>query len=217
MYQCCIFDLDGTIINTIHSLSYTVSLTMGKYGYGPVDETHMKIFVGDGYKKLVERALIYCGDKNLVHYEDALDVYNTNFKKYCLYQVEPYDGMMEFLNFLKSGGIKIGVVTNKGHERAVECVEAVYGAGFFDLITGEGNGVKCKPDPSGVLMTAKKLGVAPETCLYFGDTNTDMKTGFNAGMDTVGVTWGFRDRTELESYHPKYIINHPDEIRHVFE
>lgn len=217
MYQCCIFDLDGTIINTIHSLAYSISLTMEHFGYGPIDEDHTKKFVGDGFKKLVERALIYSGDDNLSHYEEALAFYEDTFEKYCLYKVEPYEGMKELLTFLKGKGIKIGVLTNKGHERAVECVEAVYGKGFFDLITGEGNGVKTKPDPSGAFMTAEYFHAKPSECLYFGDTNTDMRTGINAGMDTAAVTWGFRDRSELEAFHPRYIINHPSEIKYVFE
>lgn len=217
MYQCCIFDLDGTIINTIHSLAYSISLTMEHFGYGPIDEDHTKKFVGDGFKKLVERALIYSGDDNLSHYEEALAFYEDTFEKNCLYKVEPYEGMKELLTFLKGKGIKIGVLTNKGHERAVECVEAVYGKGFFDLITGEGNGVKTKPDPSGAFMTAEYFHAKPSECLYFGDTNTDMRTGINAGMDTAAVTWGFRDRLELEAFHPRYIINHPSEIKYVFE
>lgn len=217
MYQCCIFDLDGTIINTIHSLAYSISLTIEHFGYGPIDEDHTKKFVGDGFKKLVERALIYSGDDNLSHYEEALAFYEDTFEKNCLYKVEPYEGMKELLTFLKGKGIKIGVLTNKGHERAVECVEAVYGKGFFDLITGEGNGVKTKPDPSGAFMTAEYFHAKPSECLYFGDTNTDMRTGINAGMDTAAVTWGFRDRAELEAFHPRYIINHPSEIKYVFE
>ncbi len=217
MYQCCIFDLDGTIINTIHSLAYSISLTMEHFGYGPIDEDHTKKFVGDGFKKLVERALIYSGDDNLSHYEEALAFYEDTFEKNCLYKVEPYEGMKELLSFLKGKGIKIGVLTNKGHERAVECVEAVYGKGFFDLITGEGNGVKTKPEPSGAFMTAEYFHAKPSECLYFGDTNTDMRTGINAGMDTAAVTWGFRERAELEAFQPKYIINHPSEIKCVFE
>ncbi len=215
MYQCCIFDLDGTIINTVHSLAHTISLTMKHFGYENVDEAHTKVFVGDGYEKFVERALIYSGDTELIHYEEALKVYSENFKKYCLYQVEAYPGMVEFLTFLKDKKIPIGVLTNKGYDRAVECVEEVYGKGFFDVIMGDGQGVKLKPDPEGALLMAERLGAIPSQCLYFGDTNTDMITGKNAGMDTVGVTWGFRDEAELRSFEPKYIISHPDEIQQV--
>lgn len=217
MYKSCIFDLDGTIIDTIQSMTHSISLTMGNFGYAPVDEAHTRKFVGDGYRKLVERALLHSGDKELVHYEEALSVYKKTFRENCLYKVKAYDGMPEFLSYLKEKGIKIGVLTNKGHERAVECVEAVYGKHYFDQIIGEGNGIKVKPDPAGALLMADRFSLPPAACLYFGDTNTDMKTGRNAGMDTVGVTWGFRDRQELEALNPKYIISHPSEIRHVFE
>ena len=84
MYQCCIFDLDGTIINTLHSLKKTVNETIKQFGYGPIDEYHVRYFVGDGYKKLVERTLVYCGDTELTHYGEALTVYDEMFKKYCL-------------------------------------------------------------------------------------------------------------------------------------
>lgn len=216
MYQCCIFDLDGTIINTLHSLKKSVDETMKVLGFQTVDEDHIRYFVGDGYKKLIERTLLYFGDSGLTRYEEALSVYEEKFREYCLYQMEPYPGMPEFLRMLKEKGVKIAVVTNKAHDRAVECVETVYGKGFFDRITGEGRGVKCKPDPEGALMTAKALGVAVSECLYFGDTNTDMKTGKNAGMDTVGVLWGFREREELEAFQPKYLISHPDELKPLF-
>lgn len=215
MYRCCIFDLDGTIINTILSMQYSISRTMEAFGYAPIDEVHTRLFVGDGYKKLVERSLLYSGDKDLVHYEKALTVYNDIFKDNCLYQIKPYEGLPETLKYLKEKGMKLGVVTNKGHDRAIECVEAVYGKDFFDLITGEGNGVKCKPDPSGALMTAAYFKSEPSECLYFGDTNTDMQTGINAGMDTVAVTWGFRDREELAAFQPKYILDHPWEIKEI--
>ena len=129
MYKCCIFDLDGTILNTIESISHSISLTMEHFGYKTVDEAHTKQFVGDGFKKMVERALLFSGDENLVHYEEALAVYEKVFEKNCLYKVRPYEGIPEFLRFLKDKGIRIAVLTNKGHERAVECVETSFGKG----------------------------------------------------------------------------------------
>ncbi|MBS5958124.1 MAG: HAD family hydrolase [Clostridiales bacterium] len=216
MYKCCIFDLDGTVLDTIASLSHSVSLAMAHFGYGPVDEEHTKKFVGDGYKKLVERALIYSGDEALVHYEEALSVYEKLFEENCLYEIKPYDGIPELLRFLKEKEIKIGILTNKNRVRAVECVETCFEPGYFDLIVGDGDGISLKPDPAGALFMAESFHVKPSECLYFGDTNTDMKTGIHAGMDTVGVTWGFRDQKELETFHPSFIIDHPEKIKHIF-
>lgn len=212
MYKCCIFDLDGTLINTIRALNRTINLTLEKVGYAPIDQAHTKIFVGDGYKTFVERALIYSGDRELADLKKALAVYREAFQENCLYGIEAYDGMKELLEYLKGQNIKIAVLTNKAHAQAVDNIEMVYGKGYFDLITGEREGLKKKPDPAGAWYTAKTLGVMPEECLYFGDTNTDMKTGIAAGMDTVGVTWGFREREELEAFNPRYIADSPREV-----
>lgn len=212
MYQCCIFDLDGTLINSIKAITYTANLTLKKYGLGPVDEGHYKLFVGDGYKKLIERTLIYCGDKDLLNYEDALITYMDYFKVHCMYKVKAYDGIVDMLDYLKNNHIKIAVLSNKPHARTLDNVENVFGIGYFNKVSGEKLGIKRKPDPEGAILTAKKLGISIKNCLYIGDTNTDMKTGLGAGMDTVGVTWGFRNREELESYNPSYVIDHPKEI-----
>ncbi|WP_286909362.1 HAD family hydrolase [Clostridium sp. UBA1652] len=212
MYKCCIFDLDGTLVDSIKAISYTSNLTLKKYNLGPIDEDHYKIFVGDGYKKLIERALIYCGDKDLVHYEDALLTYTDYFEIHCMHEVKPYDGIKDMLHNLKNKGIKIAVLSNKPHARTLDNIYGVFGENYFDMVSGEREGVRRKPDPAGAIITAEKLGFSPKECLYIGDTNTDMQTGIKAGMDTVGVTWGFRTRQELESYSPKYVIDHPSEI-----
>lgn len=212
MYQCCIFDLDGTLLNTIHALTYTTNRVLERFGLGPADESHVMLFVGNGYRKQMERALIYCGDKELKHLEEAQTIYMEEFAKYCMYQVAPYEGITELLAFLKSQRIKIAVLSNKPHERTVENIYHVFGRGYFDLVAGEREGIPRKPDPTGALMIAEQLGVRPSQCLYLGDTNTDMETGIAAGMDTVGVTWGFRARQELESFRPRYVVDHPGEV-----
>lgn len=214
MYKCCIFDLDGTLLNTIYALQMSVNRTLERYGLGPVSVEDTKQYVGDGYKKLIERALIACGDEKLEHYGEALEEYIKIFRDCCLYQVAPYEGIMELLEFLKAHDIKIAVLSNKSHERAVDNVNGVFGAGYFDLVSGEreSEGIRRKPAPDGVFMCARELGVEIKDCLYLGDTNTDMETGLAAGADTVGVTWGFRDRAELEAFCPAYIVDHPSEV-----
>ncbi len=214
MYKCCIFDLDGTLVNSIYAIMESVNQTLESFGFGPIDEEEAKRFVGDGYKKLMERALIARGDTELVHYEESLVRYQQYFKGCCMYRVEPYEGIPELLDFLKSHGIKIAVLSNKPHARALDNVEGVFGKDCFDLVNGEreSDGIRRKPAPDGVFLCARELGVSMEECLYLGDTNTDMKTGLAAGADTVGVTWGFRDRAELEAFHPAYIADHPLEV-----
>ena len=212
MYKCCIFDLDGTLIDSIKAISHTCNLTLNKYNLGPIEENDYKVYVGEGYKKLVERALIHCGDKDLANYEDALITYMDYFKIHCMHEVVPYDGITNMLEILKKNNIKVAILSNKPHERTIDNVNGVFGNDYFDRVSGEVKDIKRKPDPQGAIITAKELGVLPQDCLYIGDTDTDMKTGIAAKMDTVGVTWGFRNRKELSEYNPKYIIDRPEEI-----
>ena len=217
MIRCCIFDLDGTLLNTLNSLTYTTGLMLQHFGYPTADEAHIRQFVGDGYKMLVERALRWAGDQELTHYEEGLRVYSEEFEKYCMYHVKPYDGITELLQHLKDQGIKTAVLSNKQNQQTVEIIETVFGKGYFDFVAGERPGIPKKPDPAGVLQIMETLGENRSDCLYFGDTNTDMKTGLGAGLTTVGVTWGFRDRAELEAFHPQYIIDHPGEVLEILQ
>lgn len=217
MYKCCIFDLDGTLINSIKAMNYTINLTLKRYNLPTIDEDLCKIFVGDGYEKFVERALVHSGDKDLYNYENALITYMEYFKLYCMYKVKAYDGIKNLLNYLKYNNIKVAVLSNKPHERTLENIESIFGNEYFDYIAGEKPNIKRKPNPEGIIIITKKLNILPENCLYIGDTDTDMKTGINANIDTIGVTWGFRSKKELESYNPKYIINHPNEIITIIE
>lgn len=217
MYRFCIFDLDGTLVNSIHALTKTTNLTLEAFGLPPVTEEQMMIFVGDGYKMQMKRALLASGDKELLHHEASLEVYTRLFKEHCLYRLEAYDGIKELLAFLKEQGIKIAVVSNKPHARTVENVEFVFGKGYFDFILGEQEGIRKKPAPDGVNLALRELGAKPEECLYFGDTNTDMETGKAAGIDRVGVTWGFRGREELQAYAPEYLVDAPGEVIEIIE
>ena len=214
MYQCCIFDLDGTLVNSIWALTKSVNDTMKHFGIPPIDQECCKHFVGEGYKKLVERALIHGGDRRLCHYDEALRIYQNVFKECCMFKVEPYEGIPELLEELKRRKIRIAVLSNKPHDRAVDNVEGIFGKGYFDLVNGQKDSIPRKPDPAGAYLTAEKLGVKPKECLYIGDSETDMKTGAAAGMDTAAVLWGFRKKEELLAYRPQYVVQQPGEILH---
>lgn len=212
MYKACIFDLDGTLLNTIHALTKSVNQMLEYFHYPPIDDVLCKQFVGEGYKKLVERALKHGGDSELVHYEEALQVYQQVFEGCCMYKVAPYDGIKQLLERLKQQGIKTAVLSNKPHDRTVDNIEGIFGKGYFDCVYGQREGIKRKPDPEGALLEAEEMDVKPEECLYIGDTSTDMQTGIAAGMDTVGVLWGFRSRDELEAFHPCLLAKTPEDI-----
>jgi phosphoglycolate phosphatase len=212
MMKGCIFDLDGTLLNTLAALEYTTNLVMDYFGLRHLDEAHIRQFVGDGYKVLMEKALRYAGDEKLGHYEESLTVYMDYFAKHCLYEVHPYDGIPELLKAMKAKGIRIAVLSNKPHARTVENIEAIFGKDSFDLVLGEQPGIPKKPDPAGVRRILKEWQIAPEECYYVGDTNTDMQTGLGAGLVTIGAAWGFRGRAELESFRPQYVADTPTEV-----
>ncbi|MEG0987431.1 MAG: HAD family hydrolase [Clostridium sp.] len=212
MYRLCLFDLDGTLLNTIHALTFTTNETLKAFGLSTIVPEQTKHMVGDGYKKQMERALIACGDEKLTHYEEALPLYIKNFQRYCMREVVAYDGIPHLLDYLKKSGLKIAVYSNKPHHQAVENIETIFGKGYFDCVRGEQPGTPKKPAPDGAWLICRELGIEPKDCLYLGDTNTDMKTGMAAGMDTVGVTWGFREREELMEFHPRYIADRPDQV-----
>lgn len=217
-YKGCIFDLDGTLVNSIHALTYCTNTALERCGVEQrVSEEQMMTIVGDGYKTQMRRSLIACGDTELEHYEEILPIYMEVFAEHCLYEMHAYEGIPELLKYAKDHGMKIAVVSNKPHAQAVDTTEFVFGKGYFDCIIGEKEGVPKKPDPAMALNAAKTLGVEPEQCIYFGDTNTDMQTGRAAGMTTIGVLWGFRGREELEQYSPDYLLESPTEMIAILE
>lgn len=211
-YKGMVFDLDGTLADTVESIGTASNKALAACGLAEQPLESYKIFAGDGADTLMRRALAAAGDEEGACFEKAYAEYKLFFQKDCTYKVKPYEGIPELLAKAKEQGRKLAVVSNKPHERAVEVVEKLFGAGLFDIVVGQREGIAKKPDPVGALEAARKFGLAPEQCMYIGDTNVDMQTGNRAGMFTVGVLWGFRDRKELEANHADYIVARPEEL-----
>ena len=212
MYKACIFDLDGTLTNTLESLTYSVNTTLEELGLSSITWQQCRAFVGSGPRPLLEQSLKAVGDQELVHIEQAVEIYARVFKEGCMYKVEPYAGIVELLAALKEKGLRLAVLSNKPHMQTNKIVEKFFEEATFDLVEGLKSDVPKKPDPTAALIIAEKLGVSKEECVYIGDSDTDMLTGNNAGMLPVGVTWGFRDRDVLVEYGAKYLIEHPEEL-----
>lgn len=212
MIKACIFDLDGTLTRTQESIARPINMTLKYYGLPEQPVEDYNYFAGDGIKNALERALKAAGDTEASHLEEGLPMCRKWMNEDPLYHVEPYPHVIESLHALKDKGIKIAVFSNKPHESAVNVVETIFGKGLFDHVQGQTDRIPIKPDPAGVYEILKKFGVKKEECLYFGDTNTDMMTGHNAGLYTVGVTWGFRPRAELEEYKADCIIDSAADI-----
>lgn len=198
MKKAAIFDLDGTIAETLESIAFTTNTVLKEFGFGEIDREHLKKFVGNGARTQMKRSLHYlgCDDENIA--EKVGDRYLEVFEKNCLYHVTPCAGVPELLTSLHEHGVHCAVLSNKPHARTVDVVDAIYPEGTFEVIRGQLDGFPKKPAPDGAIMIASILNVKPEECLYLGDTNTDMQTGRGAGMFTIGVLWGFREKEELE-------------------
>ncbi len=212
MKKAVIFDLDGTLSDSIASIKYCGDRALAPFGYGPFSEKEYMYFVGDGAANLVKRALTAAGDSELVHFEEAFSLYKEYFAVDCMYQVKPYDGIRELLTALKEQGLKITVLSNKPHDQTIDVIETLFGKNYFDMIQGQKDGLPIKPDPSGVFAILQELSLTAEDILYLGDTATDMKTGKGAGAFTVGALWGFREREELEQANADAIITNPLEL-----
>lgn len=212
MHKAVVFDLDGTLSDSIHSIKYCADRALEPLGYGPFSTEQYKYFVGDGAANLIRRALAAGGDDEGRHFDEAFDRYKELFAVDCMYQVKPYDGIEELLKELKSRGLKLAVLSNKPHAETILVIETLFGKGCFDVIQGQVDGVPIKPDPAGVFSILEQLEYKVEEILYLGDTATDMKTGKSAGAFTVGALWGFRKRPELEEARADAIISHPLEL-----
>ena len=212
MKKAVIFDLDGTLADSLESIWYCANYAIGTCGFDPIPLEKYNIFVGDGADTLIKRCLAYSGDTEGEYFEKAFLQYQLFFKEHCMYHVKPYDGIPETLDALKKAGIKIAVFSNKPHERTVDVVETLFGKDYFDEILGQADDRPKKPSPNGVFYLAEKLGVEIQDIAYVGDTSTDMMTGKSAGAWTIGVLWGFRGRDELEKYKADVIIDKPSDI-----
>ena len=210
--KACIFDLDGTLTNTLESMTYSVNLTLKEMGLSQITKDQCRMFVGNGARVLIEESLKVSGDPKASRIEEGMKIYGRIFDQNCTYHVTPYEGIPEMLKALKDKGIQLAVLSNKPDRQTVKVVKAIFGEELFDKVQGQTAEIPRKPSPLGPLAIAKEFNAKPSECLYMGDTNTDMDTGNAAGMFTIGVTWGFRPRKELEEHHAAKIVDKPEEI-----
>ena len=210
--KACIFDLDGTLCNTLESMAVSANQVLQPFGYEPLPAENFRYYAGAGARTLVERALKDAGDKELVHLDEAFEAYRDIFNKDCTYKVTVYDGMHKTLETLKNMGMKLAVLSNKPHAQTVKVIHELFGDDLFDRVQGQQDGIAKKPDPAGAFAIAEAFGVKPEECMYIGDTNVDMMTGNRAGMFTVGVLWGFRTREELMENNAHALAEQPEDL-----
>ena len=218
IYRAAIFDMDGTLVNTIEDLADSVNEMLEHFNLPTKTVDEVRLAVGNGAMKLMERTALL-GDKatDEKFLIEALNFYDGCYKRRLTNKTKPYDGIIEFLAELNAKKIPLGICTNKQHFAAVEIAEKILSPIKFDAVIGDERGKPKKPDPTNALAIAKKFNVKPAEVAYFGDTSVDVQTAINAGFFPVGVTWGFRPESELVESGAKLIVHHPSEILNLIE
>ena len=209
MINTIIFDLDGTLLNTLEGLKNSTNFALKKFNSPEITLEQTRSFVGNGVRKLIERA-IPNGEQN-PDFEKCLNTFKEHYSKTMYQKTVAYDGIEDMLTELKKRGVKTGVVSNK-FDTAVKELCKNYFDGLIIVAIGESPNVRKKPAPDSVLKAMKILGAKPENTLYVGDSDVDIQTAKNSNHKSVGVTWGFRDRELLEKEGADFIINTPCEL-----
>lgn len=212
MIKFCIFDLDGTLFNTLTTITHYVNLTLSRHGIASITESECSSFIGHGAKFLIRRALSSKGieDDELAY--SLLAEYNAAYNGNTLYLTEPYEKIPELLGALKERGIRLGVLSNKPDETTNIIINSFF-PGVFDDVRGGREGVALKPMPDAVLMMMRDARISADEVMYIGDTGVDIETGKAAGVKlTVGVSWGFRTKEELVSCGADIVADSPLDI-----
>ena len=213
-YKGIIFDLDGTLLDTINDLTDSVNDVMKIYGWKEYDSEACKMMVGNGFRKLIQRALPEEKQKDEMFLDEAVDQFSKAYQKRYLNKTIPYEGIFKLLGTLEEKGIKIAVNSNKRGDYTNALVNKYFSQFSWIAVYGEREreGIPKKPDPSAALEIANHMNLPAEEVLYIGDSKTDMETGQAGQVDTVGVTWGFRPREELEAFKPKLVAESPFQV-----
>ena len=206
-----IFDLDGTLLDTLQDLGESCNTILDQFGYPTHPLESYKKFVGNGVRMLIERAL-----PTEARTEDTITRLLIAFKKRYEEQTEsctkPYTGIIPLLQTLQSSGYLISIASNKYHEAVIPLVEKYFSEISFDVLLGHRTGHPPKPDADIVFEKLRMLNLQPSDCCYVGDSSVDMDTAHNAGVSAIGVTWGFRDEEELRLHGADYIIHEPQQL-----
>lgn len=212
MIKAFIFDLDGTLTDTIESITCSVGETLKEMGLSPISEEQCKSFVGNGAVYLLDKSIRAAGNEDGSRLDEAMEIYKHIFDEKCTYHVTTYEGLMPVLEELKRRGIKLAVLSNKPHRQTVKVAQEIFGHKLFNTVQGQQEGIPRKPAPEGLYAILEKLDIAEDECLYAGDSEVDIVTGSNAGVRTVGVAWGYRTESQIKEAGAEIIIQKPEEL-----
>ena len=201
-YNTIVFDLDGTLLNTLEDLCDSVNVIMERFGWKTHSLEEIRRFVGNGIRKLIERAVP--ADTPAELQEEVFASFNRYYKQHCADSTRPYDGVPQLLQQLRTAGCCTAIVSNKA-DYGVQALAKQYFNGQLDAACGERAGIAKKPAPDMLLAIMQQLKAEPASTIYIGDSDTDIATASNAGVDCIGACWGFRGRAFLEAHGAKLL------------
>ena len=211
-YKDVLFDLDGTLLDTLDDLGDSMNAVLAARGYATHPISSYTSFVGDGVQNLVRRALPADARIDDALVNELVPLMRSEYARRWAAKTRPYEGIPELLDGLVSRGLRMAVLSNKPHPATVEVVTHFFARWTFDATLGARPDVPIKPDAGAALEVTRLLGIPPAEFLYLGDTNTDMQTASAAGMFAVGVLWGFRSAEELVSSGARVTAAHPRDV-----
>lgn len=211
MIKLCIFDLDGTLANTLYTIAHYGNTALARCGYKEIPDEEYKNFVGNGADVLLRKMLMYTAgsEENVA---EVRKVYDELYEKAPSFLTKVYDGMEYLISVLKECGILLCVNSNKPDDMTKAVVSKIFPKNTFTMVEGQKEGTPKKPDPAAVLNILETLNISKNECVYIGDSEVDIKTAKNAGVTSIAVTWGFRDKEAIIAEGPDYIAQYPYEI-----
>ncbi len=208
-YDTVLFDLDGTLLDSLEDMKDSVNHVMEEFGFPKHSLEEIRSFVGNGIRRLIERSVPEGTDGETC--ERALQSYRSYYNDHCMIRTRPYDGIPELLHALKADGFALAIVSNK-NEEAVEEMRAHYFGDVIPLAFGQSDAVPKKPDPAMVYKAMERLGAAKERCVYVGDSEVDIETAKNAGIECITCLWGFREREFLTERGARILAEKAEDI-----
>lgn len=208
-YKAVLYDMDGTVLDTLKDLTEAVNYSLRHFKLPEVDAVRVRAALGNGAKQLIDACLPETCDAALA--KEVLDFYKPYYDAHCRVETAPYPGIIEIMTRLKNEGVRQAVISNKPDRAVHELADAFFGE-LLELAVGESATVRRKPCPDSVNAAAEKMGLEKRKCVYIGDSEVDILTARNAGMDCISVAWGFRDEEELVENGATVIVRSAEEL-----
>ena len=208
-YQAVLLDMDGTVLDTLDDLCDSINHSLAEFSLPSVSREHVRQCLGNGAAFLVSHSIPAGSSPELE--ADVLAFYKPWYDAHCLIKTAPYEGILPMMQSLKEHGLRLAIISNKP-DRAVQELSDAFFPGLLELSVGESPSVRRKPAPDTVLTAASQIGLSVDQCVYVGDSEVDLQTARNAGMDCISVTWGFRDEAQLIEAGASILVRTPQEL-----